>query len=68
MEAVGPTDPSLTADDLATQEEDFFLNLPSGRSTIWRSLAGRYTPQPSISTAGWVSPDQRSARTAPAPP
>ncbi|HMU26669.1 MAG TPA: hypothetical protein PKA56_11010 [Solirubrobacterales bacterium] len=28
VEAVGPTDPSLTADDLATQEEDFFLNLP----------------------------------------
>jgi hypothetical protein len=28
VEAVRPTDPNLTADDLATEEEDFFLNLP----------------------------------------
>ncbi|MCB0871089.1 MAG: hypothetical protein KDB52_09670 [Solirubrobacterales bacterium] len=28
VEAVGPTNPALTADYIATQEEDFFLNLP----------------------------------------
>lgn len=28
IEAASPTDRSMTADDIATQEEDFFLNLP----------------------------------------
>lgn len=28
VEAVSPTDPGLTADDVATEDQDFFLNLP----------------------------------------
>ncbi len=38
VEAVRPTDPRLNADDLATQDEDFFLNLP------FRAMDDLYVP------------------------